>query len=827
MESQEVTKIIKEFQRYLNTEEGKSHLSYLKDKEPKETKEVLEKLKTLPKNSPEFVDLVLYGLLPYGNTKYAKRVSIAPAFLNIRKFFARFNYTEDDWKELSNLIYELIVKFQENPDSLEELIRDFISNRLSKGIQCGSLSPIFCALNSDFPMVNNRVIRSYRRLSFLVLGQMDKLNQRLENYLSSVEKIKKFARILSIRYDFKKITDMRILDFFCYWYDEYHKAPKKLKKAALEKAIPPLEQRYITKFLQVLACSPPQPFLVETLKNLDGEHKIIYNTEFQRGEVWNTRRKQKLIDSILRGYSINTIFLRQLSDGKYECLDGQQRLKTLLKRAGEKKGFLYDGFPINPDITAEFKRKTYFEELPEPLKSKIRSYIIYAIIIYTHDDEETCKIFLRLQEGLSLNSAEKLNAMIGFLRNEIVGLAKHQFMKKLGINDYRFAHRYMIAQAYLLTSRNRITDVKFRNLQEIYRSYKSVRPPQTVANTIERVLNFLGKEFEEDAHVIRKRADFASLFLLSRHFLDNYVTSEKVGLSDYFITFSKNVDKVVSSEEEENVPYFDYKTYRKTSADSRDSIEKRFDIILTKFLEFNQKLVPKDPKRSFDYWEKLAVHRRDAGVCQLCGKRTPFDKGTVDHITPHSKGGLTIIENGQWSCFSCNIEKSDKTKVSTPYTLEKEIHTLSNDVFSLMSDCNNICSSKSKKEIFKITNRMFRRIADVGKPVKTGDEFGNLIDALYEIIYEGSGSLNRIPESFKKSDFIGFVIKFLRADLRHDLEHGKEKEIKKKKARLAKIYGRYTGKTSLSSLENKDFSKIQVDILRELKSFLTILKQSC
>jgi len=120
---------------------------------------------------------------------------------------------------------------------------------------------------------------------------------------------------------------------------------------------------------------------------------------------------------------------------------------------------------------------------------------------------------------------------------------------------------------------------------------------------------------------------------------------------------------------------------------------------------------------------------------------------------------------------------------------------------------------------------MFKRIPDVEKPVTTRDEFGNLIDALYEIIYEGSASLSRIPENFKKNGFVGFDIKFLRADLRHDLEHGKEKEIEKKKARLSRIYERYTGKTSISSLKNRDLGKIQMDLLKELKSFLTILKQ--
>ena len=120
---------------------------------------------------------------------------------------------------------------------------------------------------------------------------------------------------------------------------------------------------------------------------------------------------------------------------------------------------------------------------------------------------------------------------------------------------------------------------------------------------------------------------------------------------------------------------------------------------------------------------------------------------------------------------------------------------------------------------------MFKRIPDVEKTVTTKDEFGNLVDALYEIIYEGSGSLSRIPENFKKNGFVGFDIKFLRADLRHDLEHGKEKEIKKKKERLSRIYEKYSGKTSISSLKSNDFFKIQVDILKELKSFLSVLKQ--
>jgi len=418
-------------------------------------------------------------------------------------------------------------------------------------------------------------------------------------------------------------------------------------------------------FFNALPCSEPQPFFVaigdtKNLQRLDNENKIIYNTEFQRGEVWDLKRKQKLIDSILRGYNINTIFLRQLQDGRFECLDGQQRLKTI-------KEFLNDKFPINPNITPEFERPTKYCELPEPLKSRIKEYKIFAIIFYTNQDDETCKIFLRLQEGLPLNAAEKLNAMMGFMRNEIVDLSKHTFIKKLGIKDYRFSHRYILAQAYLLTLRNQIVDTKFRNLQEIYSTYSSTRPPEGVTDTVKRVLKFLDGEFSEDANVIKHNADFISLFLLAKHILENYVTIEgtNIGIKEFFISFLARVGEVESSEKEEDVPYFDYKTYRRTSADSRNSIEKRFNIILSKFLEFNPKLLPIDPNRNFNYWEKLAIYHRDKGICQLkisesCKNKTTFDDGNVDHIIPHSRGGKTIIENGQWACNVCNLKKSNR-----------------------------------------------------------------------------------------------------------------------------------------------------------------------
>ena len=344
MESREIGEIIEGFRRYLETEEGKSHLAWLKEREPKEVKEVLEKLRALPKDSIEFVDLVLYGLLPYGDTKYAKRVSIAPAFLNIGKFFARFNYTKKDWKELAHLIHELIVKFQENPDNLEQAITDFISSRLSKGLQCGSLSPIFCALNSDFPMVNNRVIRTYGRLSFLAFRETDKLSQKLGNYLSNVDKIRKFAKALNVKYGFKEITDMGFFDLFCYWYDskvlkkergdkkrsqeEFREA--KSKEINLPSFIETIDLKNPSKFSPHLLRNPERIKITQIISNCSSTNWVL--PHFQRYFDWKTQDVNDFLKSIFNDYYVGAFLLWDAGrepEVKVQAIKGVGRSKDL------------------------------------------------------------------------------------------------------------------------------------------------------------------------------------------------------------------------------------------------------------------------------------------------------------------------------------------------------------------------------------------------------------------------------------------------------------------------------------------------------------------
>ncbi|MEA2895847.1 MAG: hypothetical protein QOJ84_1462 [Bradyrhizobium sp.] len=68
-------------------------------------------------------------------------------------------------------------------------------------------------------------------------------------------------------------------------------------------------------------------------------------------------------------------------------------------------------------------------------------------------------------------------------------------------------------------------------------------------------------------------------------------------------------------------------------------------------------------QRLFTHDQRMAIYRRDKGVCQLhikCdGMKCDWDSWEADHIRPRAKGGRTTVINGQVACLACNPSKGD------------------------------------------------------------------------------------------------------------------------------------------------------------------------
>jgi hypothetical protein len=399
--------------------------------------------------------------------------------------------------------------------------------------------------------------------------------------------------------------------------------------------------------LQVTACTQTQFNIRSLHETFYQQEKIRFNTEYQRTEVWKIAKKQMLIDSILRGFDISKIFLRQQMDGNFECLDGQQRLKAIF-------GYLEDVFPLSTKETPEM-RPLRFSQLDDELKWRIWSYTIYATVVHNIDDSTTCKIFLRLQEGMPLNSAEKLNAMFGPVRDAVYDLANHRFFTLSGLSDHRFSRRYEAAQVLLIETSNSIPNIKFPNLRVMYKSPLNHHK----VDSVKRVLNFLANEFSTEASIIRNSADFVTLYMLTSDLLKGYsLTAYKGALKQFFQNFLVRVGEMrVAPQTTDGIAYWNYKTYRKTSADSKTSLDGRLAIVMSLFLRSYPNLPQKDPNRDFDYWQKLAIYDRAGGICEgSCTSRIKIrmEDGQYHHIRHWADGGPTIVENGRFLCIPCH-----------------------------------------------------------------------------------------------------------------------------------------------------------------------------
>ena len=108
----------------------------------------------------------------------------------------------------------------------------------------------------------------------------------------------------------------------------------------------------------------PREYSIRELFDSYKRGETIISPKFQRRTVWEYKAKSYLIDSILTGFPIPRIFIRESTNldmsANREIIDGQQRLKAIFD-------FLNDGFKISFVHSKEFGGK-YYSELPDDAK---------------------------------------------------------------------------------------------------------------------------------------------------------------------------------------------------------------------------------------------------------------------------------------------------------------------------------------------------------------------------------------------------------------------------------------------------------------------------
>lgn len=155
------------------------------------------------------------------------------------------------------------------------------------------------------------------------------------------------------------------------------------------------------------------------LVNLYETDEITIRPEYQRLFRWSHGQKVKLIESILLGIPIPSIFVYQDDNGMWELVDGLQRVSTILQFLGKLKNedpLTLEGTKYLPLLEGyKWENKEDDKEIPAGIKLSFkRAKINLTIILSESDVRAKFEVFQRLNTGGSNASNQEVrnNVMI-------------------------------------------------------------------------------------------------------------------------------------------------------------------------------------------------------------------------------------------------------------------------------------------------------------------------------------------------------------------------------------------------------------------------------
>jgi 5-methylcytosine-specific restriction endonuclease McrA len=433
---------------------------------------------------------------------------------------------------------------------------------------------------------------------------------------------------------------------------------------------------------------------------------------YQRKAVWSKAKKQSLMDSLFRRYYIPKLVVREVRLNENhtlnEIIDGQQRITTV-------QDFFNNVYPLPKslsDISPELAGK-YYKDLGTDIRKFIdKSLKFQADVIKNIEEPNNVKhqiiateIFWRLQQGETLNYMEVAHAQLSSLtRNFIVKYSDDQtfdytnykpidsnpdkklFFSLLNVDNTRMKHLQFMSRFLMIEVGNGYADLSDRRIEEFINSAKQDDgianlnyENSSEAKAVIQNLNCFYNIFKDDPMLDKNSGVrelsveyfIISIYLLIRHLRLHYVIDEKMQetIKEFVYYFHERWKTY-----DESVDY-DLLTFSNRRQQGENDLEVRDRILRQIFFEYLEKnaveLIEKDEKRAFSELERILIYRKGKGLCQQClreGKpekeaKVGWSEYQADHVFPHSKGGRTVLENGELLCRYHNQSKGAKVSI--------------------------------------------------------------------------------------------------------------------------------------------------------------------
>ena len=318
---------------------------------------------------------------------------------------------------------------------------------------------------------------------------------------------------------------------------------------------------------------------------IDNKSDINPKPQYQRTEVWTLERKQKLIDTIIKGYDLPKFYVRRFvnpPDGYiYEVADGQQRMKAIWSFLAGEYGL------------GKKKSETFFNDFNDVEKTAILNFELSFSEIYEAEDKEINELFARLQQGVSLNPAELRNAIPSIFGTELKKLLSNSFFASSKIIDKRFTHQEYLDHVASLYYYHNNKHLKAKAMSELYVELSEDDSKEKVKELITKLkvsLNVLEKVNGHIPGYFKNKWAFVDImnFISDKLNAGLKINTEKLALS--FKKFEDSRLKYTGKPQillDKDGANFDPELYKYINAFSKDgalkgNVEKRLEVLNNK-----------------------------------------------------------------------------------------------------------------------------------------------------------------------------------------------------------------------------------------------------
>lgn len=398
------------------------------------------------------------------------------------------------------------------------------------------------------------------------------------------------------------------------------------------------------------------------IKDFSESERFNFDPEYQRNAVWKSPAKKLLIDSLWRKYDLPKIYV--VEDGrKFDIVDGQQRLRAITEYMNNEFTFTVEE---SDRLIPEGVSGTLYKDLSAELKQDFHELQIDVMKLENYAEDHIQDMFLRLQDGVALNAAEKRRAIPGNMKVVVKDIVTKEFYKEYSHeNNMRFSHEDAAAKVLhiILRGNGGYIGITPTAISRTYKDFKTISSSHKAVKALSRTTAVIAASYKKEGinPKFKKWAQI-TLPLVVKELIELYSfnADDKKRIASIFSGLEKRrIENGELPEESQDAELSDLTDSAR--ADSPALMKSRHDYMLRVFLNELPHLVPKDPNRGFSEAQRLALFFRTAPdyVCQdeECNKKISQTDFEADHIVAHSNGGQTTLDNGQALCRPCNQAK--------------------------------------------------------------------------------------------------------------------------------------------------------------------------